>query len=98
MTFHIVRARSGADIAATAALKRLYVRPAGRRLGIGKGLTVAIIAAAEGIGYAEMKLDTFPSVGRDRAIPAFRLRGSSRLLPQSVFGRSLPRQAAHAIA
>ena len=39
-------------------MKRLYVRPAARGLGIGAALVEAIIGCAEELGYAEMKLDT----------------------------------------
>lgn len=41
-------------------MKRLYVTPAGRGAGVGKALASSIIAAAEGLGYAEMRLDTLP--------------------------------------
>jgi ribosomal protein S18 acetylase RimI-like enzyme len=43
-------------------MKRLYVRPAARGLGIGGALVAAIIRAAEELGYVEMKLDTLPSM------------------------------------
>ena len=43
-------------------MKRLYVRPAARGLGIGTALVAAIVGAAEALGYAEMKLDTLPSM------------------------------------
>jgi ribosomal protein S18 acetylase RimI-like enzyme len=43
-------------------MKRLYVRPAGRRLGVGRALVAAVIAAGQQLGYAEMKLDTLPSM------------------------------------
>jgi ribosomal protein S18 acetylase RimI-like enzyme len=43
-------------------IKRLYVRPSARGLGLGKALAEAIIAAAERIGYREIKLDTLSSM------------------------------------
>jgi ribosomal protein S18 acetylase RimI-like enzyme len=43
-------------------MKRLYVRPAARGLGVGAALVAAIIISAEELGYTEMKLDTLPSM------------------------------------
>ncbi|EXJ59275.1 carbonic anhydrase [Cladophialophora yegresii CBS 114405] len=43
-------------------MKRLYVSPAGRGSGVGKALASTIIAAAEELGYSEMRLDTLPSM------------------------------------
>jgi GNAT superfamily N-acetyltransferase len=45
---------------AVSEMKRRYVRPAARGLGIGRALVAAIISSAEELGYAEMKLDTLP--------------------------------------
>lgn len=43
-------------------LKRLYVRPAFRGLGIGGALTARVLADAREIGYARMMLDTMPAL------------------------------------
>ena len=54
-------------------MKRLFVAPAGRGHGLGSALIEAIIAAARGIGYTEMVLDTLPDM--DAALALYRRAG-----------------------
>ncbi|MGH7598612.1 MAG: GNAT family N-acetyltransferase [bacterium] len=49
-------------------MKRLYIRPQFRSLGIGKALVQALIDEAQRIGYARMRLDTVPSMQRARTL------------------------------
>jgi putative acetyltransferase len=49
-------------------MKRLYVRPAGRRSGTGRALVEASVAHARGLGHRVMRLDTLPEMDAARAL------------------------------
>jgi len=49
-------------------MKRLYVRPAYRSSGLGQCLVEAVIRTARDAGYAELRLDTLPSMASAQAL------------------------------
>ena len=49
-------------------LKRMYIRPAFRRMGLGRELALRIIADAREAGYREMLLDTLPFLQAAKAL------------------------------
>jgi ribosomal protein S18 acetylase RimI-like enzyme len=49
-------------------MKRLYVAPPGRGLGLGQALVEAVIAHAAHAGYQEVRLDTLPTMAAAQAL------------------------------
>jgi len=62
-----------------AEIKRLFVRPQARKIGVGQALVAAIMVTAQRLGYGEIKLDTLP--GMESAIALYKSNGFAPIPP-----------------
>jgi ribosomal protein S18 acetylase RimI-like enzyme len=68
-------------------MKRLFVRPGTRGLGVGRALVVRVVEEARAAGYAEMVLDTLPTmVDAQRLYERFGFRDIAAYRPNPVDG------------
>lgn len=72
-------ALKGLELPAVAEVKRLFVRPQARKIGVGKALVTAILNIAAERGYLEIKLDTLPDM--ERAIALYKSFGFAPIPP-----------------
>jgi ribosomal protein S18 acetylase RimI-like enzyme len=60
-------------------MKRLYVSPLARGLGIGRALVDAVVAVSRALGYREMRLDSLQSL--TSALVLYRQAGFTQIPP-----------------
>lgn len=68
-------------------MKRLYIDPSARSLGLGKRLVAAILDRAEALGYRRMVLDSTPEMSR--AVALYRSFGFEEVEPYGESSHAL---------
>lgn len=71
----------------TCEMRRLYVKPPARRLGLGGALAASILESGCALGYCRMILETLPSMQATEAVPFPWFSGRS-LVGRNAAGRS----------
>lgn len=74
-----VALRPLAAVATACEMKRLYVSPEARGIGLGRLLVEAAVSAAKRMGYSEIRLDTLPSM--TSAVALYQALGFQRTNP-----------------
>ena len=70
-----------------AEMKRLYVPPSARGLGVGRKLVAHVLAEAQAIGYCEVVLDTLPTMNEaQRLYEQFGFRDIEPYRPNPIVG------------
>lgn len=73
--------------ASHAEMKRLYVPPSARGLGVGRKLVAQVLAEAQAIGYSEVVLDTLPNMTEaQRLYQQFGFRDIEPYRPNPIAG------------
>ena len=88
---HMLRRAAGVALqridASRAEMKRLYVPPSARGLGVGRKLVAQLLSDAQAIGYSQVVLDTLPTMSEaQRLYRQFGFRDIEPYRPNPIAG------------